>query len=118
MSKFSNLQSKIPAWMKSNLAVGIFTFLLWLISVAFSFYAIAEFQQMVLRRIADCCVDNRSEVHVVRQWSTIFFIGIWLAFAIITMEYHNKNYRKESSRKVFMWSFMVLLVIFGLALIL
>ena len=118
MSKLSNLQSKIPSWMKSDLVVGIITFLLWGLSVAFSFYVILEFQQMVLRRIADCCVNNRSEFHVFRQWSTIFFIGIWLGYAIISLEYHNKHLRKESSKRVFIWSFLVLLVILALALIL
>lgn len=118
MSKFSNIQSKIPSWMKSDLAVGIFTFLLWLISVAFSFYVILEFQQMVLRRIIDCVADNRFEFQVYRQWSTIFFIGVWLAYAIISLEYHNKHLRKESSKKVLKWSFLVMLAILALALIL
>jgi len=118
MSKLSNLQSKIPAWMKSDLAVGIITFLLWSLSVAFSFYVMAEFQQMILRRYAACCADDRWEFQVVRQWSTIFLVGIWLAFTIITGEYHYQHRRKPVSQKVFKWSFLVLLIILALALIL
>jgi hypothetical protein len=104
--------------MKSDLAMGIITFVLWGISVAFSFYVILEFQQMVLRRVTDCCADNRFEFQVYRQWSTIFFIGIWLGYAIISLEYHNKHLRKESSKNFLKWSFLVMLVILALALIL
>ena len=118
MSKFSKLRSKIPVWMKSDQMVGLLTLLLWVFSVAFSFYVMAEFQQMLLRRYAACCADDRWEFQVVRQWSTIFLVGIWLAFTIITGEYHYQHRRKPASQKVFKWSFLVLLVILALALIL
>ena len=118
MSKLSNLQSKIPAWMKSDPMVGLLTLLLWVLSVAFSFYVMAEFQQMLLRRYIACCESGRWEFQVVRQWSTIFLVGIWLAFTITTGEYHYQHRRKPVSQKVFKWSFLVLLVILALALIL
>jgi hypothetical protein len=118
MNNLSKFQSKIPDWMKSDLVVGLLTLLLWVISVAFSFYVMAEFQQMILRRYAACCADDRWEFHAVRQWSTIFLVGIWLAFTIITGEYHYQHRRKPVSQKVFKWSFLVLLVILALALIL
>lgn len=118
MSKLSKFQSKIPAWMKSDLFVGLLTLLLWVFSVAFSFYVMAEFQQMLLRRYAACCADDRWEFQVVRQWSTIALVGIWLAFTIITGEYHYQHRRKPASQRVFKWSFLVLLVILALALIL
>ena len=118
MSKLTKFQSKIPAWMKSDLAVGIITFVLWVLSVAFSFYVMAEFQQMLLRLYVACCAGGRWEFQVVRQWSTIFLVGIWLAFTIITGEYHYQHRRKPISQKVFKWSFLVLLVILVLALIL
>jgi len=118
MSKLEKYQSKIPAWMKSDLMVGLFILLLWVLSVAFSFYVMAEFQQMLLRRYVACCAGGRWEFQVVRQWSTIFLVGIWLAFTIITGEYHYQHRRKPASQKVFIWSFLVLLVILALALIL
>lgn len=118
MSKLSQLQSKIPDWMKSNQVVGLLTLLLWVFSVAFSFYVMAEFQQMLLRRYVACCADDRWEFQIVRQWSTIFLVGIWLAFTIITGEYHYQHRRKPVSQKVFKWSFLVLLIILLLSLIL
>ena len=117
MSRLSKLQSKIPAWMNSDLAVGMGTLLLWAISVAFSFYVMAEFQQMVLRRYAACCADDRWEFQVWRQWSTIFLVGFWLAFTIITGEYHYQHQRKASSKKVFKWSYLILLIVLAMALI-
>ena len=104
--------------MKSDLAVGLITLLLWVISAAFSLYVMLEFQQMVLRVYAACCADDRWVFQVVRQWLSIFLVGIWLAFVIITGEYHYQNQRKESSWKVFKWSFLILLIILAVALIL
>ena len=118
MSKLSNFQSKIPDWMKSDHVVGLLTLLLWAFSVAFSFYVMAEFQQMLLRQYIACCSTGRWEFQIVRQWSTIFLVGIWLAFTIITGEYHYQHRRKPISQKVFKWSFLVLLVILLFSLIL
>lgn len=118
MNRLSKLQSKIPAWMKSNLALGLITLLLWVISATLSFYVMLEFQHMILRRYAACCADDRWMFQVVRQWSTIFFVGVWFAFVIITGEYHYQNQRKDSSWKVFKWSFLILLIILAIALIL
>ena len=95
-----------PAWARSNFTLGMLTVVLWLASAAFSFYASIEFQQMVLRRIAAGSTANRLGFHVVRQWSTIFTIGIWLAFVIITEEVHFKNLRKPISWQVFKWSYL------------
>ena len=118
MSRLSKLQSKIPTWMKSDLALGLLTLLLWVISVAFSLYVMLEFRQMVLRVYAACCADDRWGFQVFRQWSTIFLVGVWLAFTVITGEYHYQHQRKESSWKVFKWSFMGLLIVLAVALIL
>ena len=118
MSRLAKLQSKIPAWMKSDLAVGLFTLLLWALSVALSFYVMTEFQHMVLRRYVACCADDRWGFQVIRQWLTIFLVGVWLAFTIITGEYHYQNQRKETSKKVFEWSFLGLLIVLAVSLIL
>ena len=116
MSKLSNLQSKLPAWLKSDLSLSLITLLLWVLSAAFSFYVMAEFQQMILR-VSLCCVDDRWSFQVLRQWSTIFLVGFWLAFTIITGEYHYQHQHKESSKKVFKWSYLILLILLAVALI-
>ena len=118
MSKLSNLSSKLPAWMKSNLSLSLLTLFLWVLLGAFSFYVMLEFQQMILRRYVLCCEDNRWGFQVLRQWSTIFLVGIWLAFVIITGEYHYQHLRQPSSWKVFKWSFVSLLAVLAVALIL
>jgi len=118
MGRLENKQFKLPAWVKSDLFLGVVTVVLWLVSAAFSFYVILEFQQMILRRFVDCCNDNRLVFHVVRQWSTILVIGLWLAFVIITEEFHYKNLRKAISWKVFKWSYLGLVIMLLIALIL
>lgn len=107
-----------PAWVKPNLFLNVSTALLWLLSAAFSFYASLEFQQMVLRRFAAGGETNRLVFHVVRQWSTIFAIGLWLAFVIVTEEVHAKNLRKPLSWQVFKWSYLAWGVVLVLGLIL
>ena len=118
MGRQENKQSKLPAWVKSEIFLGVVTLGLWLISAAFSFYVILEFQQMILRRFVACCSDNRFVFHVVRQWSTILMIGLWLAFVIITGEFHYQNLRKAISWKVFRWSYLGLIIVLLIALIL
>lgn len=107
-----------PAWAKTALVQNVLAALLWLLSAAFSFYASLEFQQMVLRRYAAGSEANRLVFHVVRQWSTILTIGIWLAFVIVTEEVHAKNLRRPLSWRVFKWSYLAWGVILVLALIL
>jgi len=104
--------------MKSNIFTGIVIFGLWLISAAFSFYVLLEFQHMILRRYMICCSDNRWDFQVLRQWSTIAIIGIWLGFVIITGEYHYQNQRKAKSWRVFKWSYLLLIVVLLVSLIL
>ena len=118
MSRLSNKKHKLPAWVKSDLFLGAMTLVLWLISTAFSFYVMLEFQQMILRRYVACCFGNRWDFQVLRQWSTIILIGFWLAFVIITGEYHYQKLRKESSWKVFKWSYLGLIILLLIALIL
>jgi len=118
MSKLANLQSKIPAWMKSNIFLSLVTLILWVISVAFSFYVMAEFQHMILRRYVASFPDGRWEFQVLRQWTTIFLVGVWLAFTIITGEYHYQHLRQDISWKVFKWSYLGLLIVLAFALIL
>jgi len=118
MGRFSEQQNKLPAWMKSNLSLGIFTLVLWLVASAFGFYVMLEFQQMILRRYVTYYPESRWGFQIVRQWSTIFFVGFWLAFVILSGEYHYQNLRKDSSWKVFKWSFLVLAMILLIALIL
>ena len=104
--------------MKSDKFLGIVTLALWLISAAFSFYVLLEFQHMILRRYVACCSDDRWGFQVLRQWSTIGIIGIWLGFVIITGEFHYQNQRKAKSWQVFKWSYIVLVVVLLIALIL
>lgn len=118
MSRLSNKKYKLPAWVKSDIFLGAMTLALWLISAAFSFYVMLEFQQMILRRYVACCSGNRWDFQVLRQWSTIILIGFWLAFVIITGEYHYQKLRKESSWKLFKWSYLGLTILLLIALIL
>jgi hypothetical protein len=104
--------------MKSDFFVGLMTFLLWALSATFSFYVMVEFQHMILRRFAAGFPDSRWEFQVVRQWSTIFMVAIWLAFVVITGEFHYQHQREEVSWKVFRRSFIGLLIILAIALIL
>ena len=104
--------------MKSNAFLGLFTLVLWGISAALSFYVALEFQHMLLRRFASWNPNGRWEFQVFRQWSSIFMIGIWIAFAVITGEYHYQHLREDSSWKVFKWSFVVLVAVLAVALIL
>lgn len=113
-----NKPLKISGWMRSNIFLGIIIFGLWLISAAFSFYVLLEFQQMILRRYVACCSDNRWGFQVLRQWSTIGAIGIWLGFVIITGEYHYQNQRKAKSWQIFKWSYLILTIVLLIALIL
>jgi hypothetical protein len=118
MSKIANFHSKIPGWMKSGIFLGLFTFTLWVVSAAFSFYVLAEFQHMILRRYAICCSADRWGFQVLRQWTTIFMIGFWLAFTIISGEFHYQHFRQDVSWRVFKWSFLILFCILAVALIL
>ena len=104
--------------MKSDFALGLLTLALWVISAAFSFYVVLEFQHMILRRFVAWNPDERWGFQVVRQWSTIFVVGIWIGFAVITGEYHYQHLREDSSWKVFKWSFVGLLIVLAVALIL
>jgi hypothetical protein len=104
--------------MKSNAFLGLLTFLLWAISAVFSFYVMLEFQQMILRRFGIWRPNERWEFQAVRQWSTIFIVGAWIGFTIITGEYHYQHLRKDSSWKVFIWSFVGLVIVLAVALIL
>ncbi|MFC1996732.1 hypothetical protein ACFLXI_03875 [Chloroflexota bacterium] len=118
MNKLSNLQAKLPAWMKSDFFLSLIIFLLWLLSAAFSFYVMVEFQHMILRRYVANFPDARWDFQILRQWSTIFMVGVWLAFVIITGEYHYQHQREEVSWKVFRRSFVGLLIVLAIALIL
>lgn len=118
MNRQGNKPIKIPGWMRSNTFIGIMIFGLWLISVAFSFYVLLEFQQMILRRFVMCCSENRWGFQVVRQWTTIAAVGIWLGFVTLTGEYHYQNQRKTRSWNIFKWSYIVLIIILIIALIL
>jgi hypothetical protein len=118
MEKLSNLQSKIPAWMKSDPFLSLITFLLWAISAAFSFYVMLEFQHMIFRRYAASYPDARWDFQVLRQWTTLFLVGIWLAFVIITGEYHYQHLRQPISWKVFKRSYLGLLIVMAIAVIL
>jgi hypothetical protein len=104
--------------MKTNLTLNLITLLLWVISAAFSFYVMAEFQHMLLRRFVIYWENSRWGFQVFRQWSTIFWVAAWLGFVIITGEYHYQHLRQSISWKVFTWSFLVLLVVLAVALIL
>jgi len=94
------------------------TALLWLVSAAFSFYALLETQQTILRHLTDGETVSRWGFHVVRQWSTIFLVGIWLAFTIITGEFHYQHQSKPVSWQVFKWSYLAWGVVLVFALIL
>lgn len=109
---------RIPSWLRSPFAQGALVVLLWLASAAFSFYACMEFQQMVLRRIVTGDTINRLSFNVVRQWSTILAVGVWLAFVITTEEYHFKRMRRGVNWQVFGWSFAGWVVVLLLALLL
>ena len=113
-----SIHKSVAANFWTVLAVGLLTLLLWVISAAFSFYVMLEFQHMILRRFAAWQPDARWEFQAVRQWSTIFMVGIWLAFTVITGEYHYQHQRQPASWKVFKWSFVVLLIVLAVALIL
>jgi hypothetical protein len=117
MAKLSEIKSKIPTWIKSDVSLNLITFLLWVISAVFSFYVMAEFQHMILRRYILCC-DDRWGFQIVRQWSTIFLVAFWMGFTIITGEYHYQHARQDGSWKVFKWSYVILLLILVIALIL
>jgi len=104
--------------MKSDIFLGATTLVLWLISAAFSFYVMLEFQQMILRRFVACFSDNRWGFQVLRQWSSIILVGFWLAFVIITGEYHYQKLRKESSWTIFKWSYLGLIILLVISLIL
>ena len=118
MSTNENQVSKWPHWMKSNWFLGVLALFLWLASAAFSFYTLLEAQQTLLRHLADGEAVSRWGFHVVRQWSTIFLVGIWLAFTIITGEFHYQHRRKPVSWRVFKWSFLVWAIVLVLVLIL
>jgi hypothetical protein len=104
--------------MKSDAFLGLLTLLLWAISAAFSFYVMLEFQHMILRHFVTRRPDERWQFQAVRQWSTIFMVGAWIGFTVITGEYHYQHLRQDSSWKVFKWSFVGLLVVLAVALIL
>lgn len=104
--------------MKTDFFLGLVTFLLWVVSAAFSFYVMLEFQHMILRRFAAWQPDERRGFQAVRQWSSIFLVGAWIGFTVITGEYHYQHLRKASSWKVFKRSFLGLVVVLVVALIL
>ena len=118
MSRITELQNKIPDWMKSDFFLNLLTLFLWVVSAAFSFYVVLEFQQMILRRFSAWQPDERWGFQAVRQWTSIFVIGIWIGFTVITGEYHYQHLRSPASWKVFKWSFVGLLVALAIALIL
>ena len=118
MNRLSELQDKLPGWMKSNAFLGLLTLLLWAISAAFSFYVMLEFQQMILRRFGIWRPNERWEFQAVRQWSSILLVGAWIGFTIITGEYHYQHRRQPASWKVFNRSFIGLLIVLAVALIL
>ena len=118
MSKLSNLQAKLPAWMKSDIFLSLLTLFLWVLSAAFSFYVMVEFQQMILRRYFASFPEARWDFQVLRQWTTIFLVAAWLGFVIITGEYHYQHVRQPVTWKVFKWSFLILLIVLAFALIL
>ena len=111
MTEQNKRHSKFPKWMQSNAFLGLLTLILWVISAVFSFYVVLEFQQMILRWFVTCCPDERWNFQVLRQWSTIFLIAVWLGFTTITGEYHYQHLRQKVSWKVFKWSYLILLVI-------
>jgi hypothetical protein len=114
-----NLSPKrgLPDWIKSDLFLGISTFILWLGSAAYSLYTMFEFQMMVLRIYIICCSQNRWGFSILRQWSSIFIIGIWLAFTIITGEYHYQNVGQPKSWKLFSRSYVIISLLFIFSLI-
>jgi hypothetical protein len=117
MGSHPQVQYKLPAWMKSKIFLGVLTLILWLASAVFSFYVMLEFQQMILRLYGTCCFD-RWGFQILRQWSTIIFVGFWLAFVIISGEYHFQKIRTKASLRLFKWSYLVLVIILLIALIL
>jgi hypothetical protein len=107
-----------PAWMKSDLFLNLWAAFLWLLSAVFSFYVLLESQQTLLRHLADGESVSRWGFQVVRQWTTIILVGIWLAFTIITGEFHYQQRRKPLSWRVFKWSYLCLGLVALLALVL
>ena len=112
MRKFRNPLNK---FLRSAPVQKIATLLLWLSSTAFSLYVVFEFQWMVFRVYLLFWSENRWGFSVLRQWSSIILIGFWLAFTIITGEYHYQHVREKKSWKVFAWSFGILFLLLVLS---
>jgi len=109
--------NRLPEWMQSPLFQGVSTLLLWLGSAALSFYTLLEFQFMIFRLFIACCSDNRWGFTLLRQWSSIFLIGFWLAFTIITGEYHYQNVRKKKSWRLFGRSYLGMVILLVISLL-
>jgi hypothetical protein len=102
------IRIRLAKLLKSDLLQAVIAFFLWLLSAAFSLYVVFEFQMMILRVYMLCCSDNRWGFSVIRQWSSIILVGFWLAFTIITGEYHYQHVRQLKSWKLFAWSYGIL----------
>jgi hypothetical protein len=112
-----DLVKRVVGLFQSDLIQGILALILWLVSVVLSLYTLLEFQMMIFRLYTLCCSENRWGFSVTRQWSSIVLIGIWLAFTIITGEYHYQNVRKPKSWKLFRWSYLAIFIVLLFSLI-
>ena len=108
---------KLPEWLQSRLFQGVSAFLLWVLSGALSLYTLLEFQQMIFRLFIAYCYDHRWGFMILRQWSSIFIIGFWLAFTIITGEYHYQNVREKKSWRLFGWSYLGTIILLVISLL-
>jgi hypothetical protein len=117
MSENRSTQKGYKKWLFSDTSQGILTLILWLVSAALSLYTLFEFQMMVLRIFILCCSQNRWGFSVLRQWSSIFIIGVWLAFTIFTGEYHYQHVRERKSWRLFVWSYVVIVIVLLISLI-
>ena len=111
MQDDSDIKDKLPGWMKSRFSQGILTIVLWLASAGLSLYTLLETQQMFFRLYIWCCSENRWGFSILRQWSSIGIIGLWLAFTIISGEYHYQHVRESKSWRLFGWSFSIIILI-------
>ena len=112
----AGLKTRLHKIMKSNVFQGIIALVLWIISAGLSLYATFEFQMLVFRLYILCCEDNRWGFLITRQWSSIFLIGIWLAFTIITGEFHYQHVRERRSWRLFGWSYLVIVIVLAISL--
>ena len=105
MDDQSSPLSSLPNWLKSKVTQGILTLILWLVSAGLSLFTLFETQHMSLRLYIQCCSDNRWGFSVLRQWSAIILISFWLAFTIITGEYHYQHVSERKSWRLLGWSY-------------